>query len=128
MRPVRRGPSPRHVDFDDYRDAYPELVARIGRYCSYCERPILTQLAVEHIQAKVLPQYQHLVGQWENFLLACVNCNSTKGRSAVALADVLLPDRDNTFLAFHYSPDGRVGSSSHANIAGLRQTAQATLA
>lgn len=108
MRPVRRGASPQPRDFADYRDAFAELMSRLGPYCSYCERRIATQLAVEHIQPKGIPQYAPLQGRWENFLLACVNCNSTKGDKNVVLADVLLPDRDNTFVAFTYAQDGTV--------------------
>lgn len=73
MRPIERGPSPRATDFDDYRDAFPELASRLGSYCSFCERRIPTNLAVEHIQPKALPAYAALVGRWDNFLLACVN-------------------------------------------------------
>lgn len=77
-------------------------------YCSYCERRIPTGLAVEHIQPKGLPQYAGLIGKWENFLLGCVNCNSTKHEKDVALEKTFLPDRDNTFYAFIYTPDGKV--------------------
>jgi len=108
MRPTRRGASPRIGDFANYRDALPDLVSRLGRYCSYCERPILAQLAVEHIQPKGLPAYQTLIGRWDNFLLACVNCNSTKQDKDVVLSDVLLPDRDNTFSAYLYDAAGGV--------------------
>lgn len=109
MRPIRRGASPQNSDFDDYRKAKPSLVSRLGNYCSFCERRIVTLLAVEHIQPKDgsygCPQ---LVGCWGNFLLACVNCNSTKLAKQVVLANVLLPDRDNTFAAFTYLADGTV--------------------
>ena len=108
MRPVRRRQSPQPADFANYEAAKAELISRMGRYCSYCERPILTILAVEHIQPKGLDKYKHLEGRWENFLLACVNCNSNKAKADIALADVLLPDRDNTFAAFIYSEDGKV--------------------
>ena len=109
MRPVRRNSSPQADDFDDYADAKPELMSRLGRYCSYCERPINTNLAVEHIQPKKGGHaHSHLIGRWENFLLACVNCNSTKGDKNVVLADVMLPDRDNTFAVYRYTEDGKV--------------------
>ncbi len=49
MRPVFRGNSPRAADYANYRDAFVELASRIGLFCSYCERRIATQLAVEHI-------------------------------------------------------------------------------
>jgi len=108
MRPVHRGLSPKSHDFVNYRDALSELVSRLGPYCSYCERMIVTQLAVEHIQPKALPQYAALEGRWENFLLACVNCNSTKKDKDFALPNTLLPDRDNTFAAYQYTADGVV--------------------
>jgi uncharacterized protein (TIGR02646 family) len=112
VRPVRRGPSPENKDFDDYRKAQPSLVSRIGSYCSYCERRIQTQLAVEHIQPKGLHKYEHLCGRWDNFLLGCVNCNSTKKDKDVQLSAILLPDRDNTFAAFVYQPDGSVAPAT----------------
>lgn len=108
MRPILRGSSPQAGDYGDYRDAFPELASRIGMFCSYCERRIVTQLAVEHIQPKGLPAYAHLQGRWDNSLLGCVNCNSTKGDKDVVLADVLLPDRDNTAAAYEYTMDGKI--------------------
>lgn len=109
MRPIRRGTSPQTTDFSDYTKAKPELVSRLGRYCSYCERPLSTHIAVEHIQPKNGNYaFPHLVGTWTNFLLACVNCNSAKSDKKVVLADVFLPDRDNTFYTFSYPQDGTV--------------------
>jgi uncharacterized protein (TIGR02646 family) len=127
MRPVRKGLSPQAQDFDDYKDAKPDLVARLGSYCSYCERYIPTNLAVEHIQPKALPAYQHLEGRWDNFLLGCVNCNSSKGKKDVVLQSCLLPDRDNTFAAFEYLENGDIQPSQAAITAGLEQAAIATL-
>lgn len=106
MRPIERGPSPKV--YARYEDAKQDLVNRFGLYCSYCERRIVTLLAVEHIQPKALPQYAHLEVVWENFLLGCVNCNSAKGDKDVILANLLLPDRDNTFAAYRYNPLGMV--------------------
>lgn len=108
MRPVQRGASPQATDFANYAEAKPVLVARLGCYCSYCERRVATNLAVEHIQPKALPAYAALAGRWSNFLLSCVNCNSTKTNKNVALAGLMLPDRDNCFAAFDYFADGRV--------------------
>ena len=127
MRPVRRGTSPK-INFDPYRDAHPFLISRLGMYCSYCERRICTQLAVEHIQPKKgLHAHPNLIGVWENYLLACVNCNSTKKDKEVVLANVLLPDRDNTFIAFSYSKDGYVRPSEIAISIGLEAKAKHTL-
>lgn len=128
MRPVRRGKSPQTVDFTDYADAQPHLISRIGRYCSYCERPILTSLAVEHIQPKKGPHaHPHLEGCWTNYLLACVNCNSTKKDKNVELTDSIFPDRDNTFAAFSYSPNGEV-TPTPGLLQGITTSAENTLA
>ncbi len=108
MRPVTRGKSPRTADYAEHRDAFGELSARLGLFCSYCERRIPTQLAVEHIQPKGLPAYEHLKGRWDNFLLGCVNCNSTKKDKDVVLNHLLLPDRDNTAAAYIYTMDGKI--------------------
>lgn len=119
MRPVRRNSSPIAGDYDDYTDARTDLVSRLGSgwsdgihlasYCSYCERPISTGLAVEHIEPKKGPHGKpHLKGRWENFLLACTNCNSTKGAKQVVFSALYFPDRDNTFCAFDYLQDGNV--------------------
>ena len=137
MRPVKRGASPIAGDFDSYEEAKPLLVSRIGsgwydnrievaNYCSYCERPISTNLAVEHLQPKGLVVgkieiYRHLEGRWENFLLACVNCNSAKGNQDVQPANILLPDRDNTFAAFDYLQDGSIDVCAPAATAALAQ-------
>lgn len=109
MRPVERGSSPIAGDYQEHRDAFGALTNRLGGlYCSYCERRIPTNLAVEHIQPKDANRYPHLAGRWDNFLLACVNCNSTKKEKDVTLADEALPDRDNTFAAYHYRADGTI--------------------
>jgi len=122
MRPVRRNTSPVSQDYSDYTDAKTELISRIGggfyrgihlaSYCSYCERKIDTSLAVEHVEPKGGVHGQHdLQGRWENFLLACVNCNSTKGDKQVVFSALYFPDRDNTFYAFEYLADGNIQPS-----------------
>lgn len=108
MRPVERGPSPIKGEFKPYTKAFVELQSRLGPYCSYCERRMPTNLAVEHIQPKDPKRYPKLEGTWTNYLLGCVNCNSTKLNKDVVLADVLLPDRDNTAFAFAYGDDGKI--------------------
>jgi uncharacterized protein (TIGR02646 family) len=113
MRPVCKGGSPITGEYEDYRDAFPEMQARSGPYCSYCERRIATNLAVEHIQPKDDDLYPELEGSWDNYLLGCVNCNSTKGNKDVILSNVFLPDRDNTFHAFDYTADGKVQPAGH---------------
>ncbi|SFP33197.1 HNH endonuclease [Enterovibrio norvegicus] len=123
MRPIRKADSPIAGDFNAYGDAKPELVSRLGKYCSYCERRIETLLAVEHIEPKDGDNGKpHLEKRWSNFLLACTNCNSCKGSKAVDFQSLIFPDRDNTFFAYIYTDDGRVESSS------LLTAAQKTIA
>jgi len=89
-----------------YGSAQSDLVARIGGYCSYCERQIETHLAIEHVQPKSLVPAESL--SWKNFLLSCVNCNSSKSDLPVVLADFLWPDTDNTLKALVYREGGFV--------------------
>lgn len=113
MRPVEKGTAP--SSYSRYQDATADLRCRLGDYCSYCERQIETGLAVEHI----LPRDSNpeLRNSWANFLLACVNCNSSKGSSAVALSDYFWPDRDNTLRALVYEKGGLV--RPRANLAAV---------
>jgi len=109
MRPVERGPAPR--TYSNYQDAGPDLQVRLGDYCSYCERQIETNLAVEHIKPK--DSNPSLRNTWDNFLLGCVNCNSSKGKTPVSVANFLWPDIDNTLRAFEYGKGGLVSPSPH---------------
>jgi hypothetical protein len=60
-------------EYSFYRKA---LVKRLGEYCSFCEVPLGASLAVEHIISKsTVPT---LEADWNNFILACTNCNSSK--------------------------------------------------
>ncbi|AEE50065.1 HNH endonuclease [Haliscomenobacter hydrossis] len=104
MRPVTKGNAPNI--YANYQDAASDLQSCIGEFCSYCERHIETHLAVEHIQAKT--HVPALRNSWINFLLACVNCNSKKGRKKIILDNYLWPDIDNTLMAFEYSTGGLV--------------------
>ncbi|MFA0162038.1 HNH endonuclease [Vibrio splendidus] len=113
MRPVKKKLSPIIGDFNKYEDAKPELVSRLGLYCSYCERKISTLLAVEHIEPKDGDYGQpQLEKRWSNFLLACTNCNSCKGSKKVDFRRLFFPDRDNTFFAYEYGLDGSVTYST----------------
>ena len=104
MRPILKKTNPRKVK--NYQDYKADLLTEIGAYCSYCERSM--DLHIEHIKPK--SQYPELECEWDNLLLACKNCNSTKGDKDFDLDEVLLPHRDNTFRAFHYSQGGVVSA------------------
>jgi uncharacterized protein (TIGR02646 family) len=104
MRPVQKGTAPR--TYAIYREAGKDLIAVIGDFCSYCERQIETHLAVEHVRPKSVDPT--LINEWGNFLLGCVNCNSSKGDTPIVATDYFWPDVDNTFRAFRYTEAGLV--------------------
>ena len=104
MRPVNKGAAP--DTYKNYQDAGPDLRRRLGGYCSYCERRIETNLAVEHVRPKSVEPT--LITDWANLLLACTNCNSIKGNTAISLVDYFWPDTDNTLRAFKYLPGGLI--------------------
>ena len=104
MRPVEKGAAP--AVYTNYQDALPHLRSRLGDFCSYCERQIETNLAVEHIQPKL--HVPALRNAWSNFLLSCGNCNSSKGDTPVELAAYLWPDRDNTLRGLEYAKGGLI--------------------
>jgi len=117
MRPIIKGEHPSESGqpklFKEYQEARGDLIARLGQYCSYCEMKLDASLAVEHVQPKSL--YPALEREWNNFLLACTNCNSTKGTQDIILSDYYWPDEDNTFLAFTYLEGGLVRPNSQLN-------------
>lgn len=108
MRPVNRGPWPQrggaNVTFAPYGEARPYLIARLGDYCSYCGLP-LENPQVEHMSPKSLAPA--LKEDWDNFLLGCVWCNTTKGDKPMT-ATLLWPDTDNTLRAFDVLVGGRL--------------------
>lgn len=115
MRPVERGDVPvdgagNPVVFKRYSEARGALISLWGEYCSYCEMELDSSLHVEHVRpkkAKGTNAVDHqLLLAWDNFLLACSNCNSTKGDTPIVLDDYIWPDRDNTFRALIYSEAG----------------------
>ncbi len=108
MRPVDKGTNDNV--FEKYSHARGDLLDRLGQYCSYCEMKLPSSLAVEHVRPKSL--HPELQTQWDNFLLACTNCNSTKGDQPVNLEEYVWPDRDNTFLAMIYREGGIISANN----------------
>lgn len=104
MRPIRRDSySTQYTDYAKYKD---ELCKRLGTYCSYCEDQITVGLAVEHILPR--KHFPALKTKWENLLLACAKCNGKKSDNYHRANNIYLPDRDNTFTAFKYLPNGQI--------------------
>jgi uncharacterized protein (TIGR02646 family) len=135
MRPVNRGGWPtdlngNDIKYKEYAKARGELINRLGEFCSYCEMHLDTSLAVEHVQPKkpdgatVVMVDREL--DWNNFLLACTNCNSTKGNTDVLIDDYYWPDRDNTYRALQYSVGGIVEPAAHLSI-DQKKLAEATI-
>jgi len=106
MRPVDKGESPIKGEFGHYTQAMPYLIKRLGNYCSYCERRFSVGLAVEHMSPKTLhPEGEKI---WSNFLIACVQCNSSKGDTDIALnqlGNYIWPDIDDTYHMITYLPE-----------------------
>lgn len=103
MRPVNKG----HKDtvYNPYKKAKRDLFEAIGPYCSYCERKIELGGAIEHVQPKSRVEEKERI--WDNFLLGCVNCNSTKGDTDINDAninDYAWPDIDDTYHLIKYDP------------------------
>ncbi|MFV8756292.1 HNH endonuclease [Nannocystaceae bacterium ST9] len=112
--------------FDDYAHARPHLVRHLGDYCSFCEIQLSAALAVEHIRCK--DTNPDLECEWDNFLLACPSCNSTKGTKVDTEEDVDLhvwPHRQRTFDAFVYEVGGVVRVAEITN-PELAERARAT--
>lgn len=104
MRPITKGLAPKA--YSHYRDAIGDLETCFGRYCSYCERHVQVNLAVEHVSPKKTDPARE--NDWSNFLIGCTNCNSVKGDKITNDADFLWPDKDNTMLAIDYKAGGIV--------------------
>lgn len=133
MRPVVRGDVPKDKSgndkvYSEYKNARGELINRIGQFCSYCEMKLDAGLAIEHVQPKkpgdVVLSDREL--DWDNFLLACTNCNSTKGNEDVVLTEYLWPDKDNTYRALKYS-EGGIVSPNKSLSADIQSKAQNTI-
>lgn len=116
----------------DHKKAKPNLIAAMGEFCAYCERPIeAMSLDVEHIK----PQKAHgkLALTWSNFLLACTSCNTYKrhyqaaNRQTRILRSQAWPHLDNTFSAYAYDQHGRVTVSPALASAVHQQMARRTL-
>ena len=111
MKPVNKGNAQR--SYRKYRAAKPDLVEKLGAFCSYCEiGSHANSLHVEHMYPK--DPHPEKECEWENFLLSCPTCNSYKNLhlgnfpQSDLEARFLWPHLDNTSAAFDYFDDGRV--------------------
>lgn len=106
MRPVIRSEkfdaSGHPIEYKPYGDAKLELIEEIGDFCSFCGKKVpRSSLEVEHIYGKRVKDsngnniYAHLEYHWNNFLLGCKNCNSTKGAKDIAQLKPFMPHQNN---------------------------------
>lgn len=128
MRPVVKGNCPQDnnnndIVFAEYGEARPQLIIRIGDYCSYCENQI-TNPAVEHIFPKLI--YPDFLLEWSNFLLACTNCNSIKNQQQSNALEYYWADIHNTHLLFNFHPLGVVTLNANLHQSINRQIAENT--
>lgn len=107
MRPINKGGWPvsprggKQYVFNDWQRAKPHLVERTGLYCHFCEMRVNNCLAVEHIKAR--KDNPGLANDWNNFLLACTSCNSSKTSTKLVepyYQHYYWPHLNNTLLAF----------------------------
>jgi len=112
MRPVLKwkiGENGVTKTYEPYQNAKPILKNNFGGegfyYCNYCDRKVAgVDLNVEHILPK--EQNPHLEFSWDNFLMACTNCNNAKYTTDFLLDDVVLPHIQNTVDCFSFQDDG----------------------
>ena len=73
-------------DFDSYRDYRPYLYEDFSEHCCYCnmsQRILSDSFHVEHFipRAKFEGKKDYLLTKYENLMLACPKCNSSKGNA-----------------------------------------------
>ncbi len=105
------------AEYKPYQTAKQILVANLGEYCSYCERPVGEEdIEVEHVEPKSLVSDKEF--SWDNFLLSCKRCNGrdNKGNKPVALMETHFPHKDNTLLSICYTTGGMVKISPNIPI------------
>jgi HNH endonuclease len=104
MRPIKKGAWPKdnngnNLDFSDYTKAKPFLIERTGLYCHLCERNVQrSDLTIEHIQGQTL--HPGKKGDWDNFLLSCRSCNSTKKEDVSSINNYFWPHIHYTLAIF----------------------------
>lgn len=97
--------------YSPYNNAKMPLLGNLGWFCSYCEGTHLpNELAVEHIEPKGTNGEETA---WNNFLISCGICNSTKGHPEIHEEDYHWPHTDNTFRDFIYTAGGAVMLNPH---------------
>lgn len=137
MRPINRGAWPTKANgnkyvFNNWRRAKPYLVDRTGLYCHFCEMRVNNSLAVEHIKSRT--DHPKLSNYWNNFLLICTSCNSSKNAKQVLSPynqKYYWPHLNNTLLAFYSplsGPDAQIVIPKSGLTANQKSRAESTIA
>lgn len=106
MRPVvistKNNVAGQPLEYKPWGKAKSDLINEIGSFCSYCEKKVnRSSLHIEHIKGKNVKNnagvliYDGLKYRWDNFLIACCNCNSVKANKDIALTNPFLPHQNN---------------------------------
>lgn len=104
------------LEYKEYGDAKPDLIHELGSFCSFCERALSRPaLEVEHIRAKSLAKYAHLINRWDNFLLGCKNCNPVKGSKDIEVLLPYLPHEDNLLCFIEVGNAGTINIKKGLN-------------
>lgn len=103
MRPLKRPDSASKIEtasYGNYNDFQPSLLYLYGPYCAFCETPLKNKVDIEHKLSKsTVPQFETT---FNNLVLACMNCNSSKGNKI-----------DLSNFGDYVWPDGFVDPSSY---------------
>ncbi len=90
--------------YNPWRLAKLELINEIGAYCVYCEKKLSrSALDIDHVLGKKVKdasgrlKYEgsEYTFNWNNFMLACKNCNSIKSNKDIAETNPYLPHTNN---------------------------------
>lgn len=110
MRPVIRGAAPK--TYNQYSEALPDLLDRLGVFCSYCEMNVSNSPEVEHV---VPINHGGAPLDWNNLLISCKQCNINKSDNNLNRANYVWPDEDNTLKAIEYFPPFCLGPNPNLN-------------
>ncbi|MCF8294943.1 MAG: HNH endonuclease [Bacteroidales bacterium] len=112
--------------YNPWTSAKQDLVDELGDFCSYCEKQVdRSSLSIDHIHGiktvdlNGIYLYDNLKFRWDNFLLACKNCNSIKGIKDIEDLDPFMPHLHNLLFYIEIGEGGMIFLK--ADIAGKKR-------